>query len=274
MKRLIAIFIFLSCSTLPLLAQPNLVKVTDSLLAEGTRLFRAEMSSWYATDYFLGIYTGSREDIGGYFSYPSKNNHYTCVFFSKGANGHVLGTTVFDSLLNNKKAEAKTRPFTTEEKELYTLWIATNAMLAKDTFFKKYKNTQFTIVPVKYNGIKKSYVFTSTDLAGIVIFGNDYELTFAKDNRLLSKKKIHNNLWTQYYAKDEDKKTFHTEHKHSRTDGAFISPTDIATLMLNREYSRWSTHTVISDDYVCLWECNRNRLSIKKKADWDKSRKK
>jgi len=44
----------------------DIEKISDSLIAEGQRLYKSEMASWYGTDIFLEKYK-NRENVGGYF---------------------------------------------------------------------------------------------------------------------------------------------------------------------------------------------------------------
>src|ERR1700741_3819108 len=72
----------------------DLEAITDSITAEGKRLYQSEMASWYGTDIFVANYK-DRTKIGGYLSYMDKDTA-RCIFFSKGDAPVVIGTISFD----------------------------------------------------------------------------------------------------------------------------------------------------------------------------------
>ncbi len=45
------------------------VDTVEAIVAEGKRLFRSEMASWYGTDIFMERFQHHKEKIGGYVSY-------------------------------------------------------------------------------------------------------------------------------------------------------------------------------------------------------------
>ena len=53
-KPLTSFFFLIAFAVSP--GQDNIEKVSDSLVAEGRRLYRSEMASWYGTDAFLEKY--------------------------------------------------------------------------------------------------------------------------------------------------------------------------------------------------------------------------
>ncbi|HEX8506918.1 MAG TPA: hypothetical protein VF630_16250 [Hymenobacter sp.] len=101
MKKLYTIILLLSLSS-STFGQSKTDKLTQPIVAEGKRLYRSEMASWYGTDVFLEHHK-NRADIGGYFSYPTKSGA-TCIFFSKATAPTVVGTIAFDSTYNHSKA--------------------------------------------------------------------------------------------------------------------------------------------------------------------------
>lgn len=256
----IAAFLFLSLSVI---GQDSIDEVTRQLEEEGKRLYRSEMASWYGTDLFLEKYT-AREKIGGYLSYPNKDAA-TCIFFSKGDKPKVIGTISFDSTYNihTAKADLTERDFTADEQSLYTIRTHALRIIRSDTLFKVYENTSLNLIPLISNGEKKVYVLTGPKKTGVVIFGNDYLLTFDDDNKLIDRKRLHKNMISINYGKTEDgSEITGAMHSHLPETGDFITATDICTLMLYAKFAKWEQHTVVSANYISFWNCVSNQLVI------------
>lgn len=262
MTRLIS-FLFTLLS-LNVFAQDNPTEQAQLIVAEGRRLYKSEMASWYGTDLFLENYK-DRANIGGYFSY-SDNGISKCIFFSKADNPKVIGTISFDSTYNTKTASAdlNERDFTANENDLYTIRKTALTIINSDTLFKTYKNTNLNLIPLINDNDKKVYVLTGPEQNGVVIFGNDYLLTFDKDNNLISKKQLHKNIIpVNYGGKEEEGKEIEgTIHSHLPETGDFITATDICTLMLYEKFTKWKQHNVVSQKYLNVWNCLTDQLVV------------
>src|SRR5438874_12383805 len=173
MKKIFGLLTILFAS-LTLFGQEDLGKISDSLVAEGLRLYKSEMASWYGTDIFLEKYK-NRENVGGYFSY-SDNNIPKCIFFSKGDTPKVIGTISFDTSydVNTAQLDVAEREFTTNENELHLIRTAALKTINSDTLFKHYKNKNLNLIPLISKERKKVYVLTRPEENGFVIFSNDY----------------------------------------------------------------------------------------------------
>lgn len=251
--------------TVTAFGQKKLPKESQEIVAEGKLLYKSEMASWYGTDLFLENYSQT-DNIGGYFSY-TEDDTSKCIFFSKSALPKVIGTISFDSTYNLSTAITDTalRDFTEMENDLYN--IRENAMdqLRFDTtgFFKFYQNTNPNLIPVISNKEKKVYVLTGPQQSGVVIFGNDYLLTFDEDYKLKSKTRLHNNIIPTEYGKPEDGTDIvGAMHSHLPETGDFITATDICTLMLYGKYAKWETYNVVSEKYLNIWNCETNQLTV------------
>lgn len=268
MRKLFTLLSLLISATL--LAQEDLGKISDSLVAEGLKLYKSEMASWYGTDIFLEKYK-NRENVGGYFSY-SDNNIAKCIFFSKGDTSKVIGTISFDTSYNvsNAQVDLNERDFTSYENELHQIrTTALKTINSEDTLFKFYKNTNLNLIPLISNGQKKVYVLTGPQQDGVVIFGNDYLLIFNDNDELISKKQLHKNIITINYGNTGDTTIIGTMHTHLPETGDFITATDICTLMLYEKFAKWQQHYVMSKGYVSIWDCNKNILAILTRKAWD-----
>lgn len=261
MKTITLLVTFL---TLTAFGQSKLDKEAAEIVAEGKRLFQSEMASWYGTDLFLEKYT-ERENIGGYFSYV-ENDVAKCVFYSKAATPQVIGTMSFDSSYNVKTAttDLTGREFTPIETDLYTIRKLALQEIQTDTLFKRYNNTNLNLVPLINGKEKKVYVLTGPTQSGVVIFGNDYLLTFDRNNKLTSKKELHKNIIPIEYGgkMEEGKEIESTLHSHLPESGDYITATDVCTLMLYGKFTKWKSHHVVSQKYLNIWNCETNELNV------------
>lgn len=245
-------------------AQKNPTEEAQPIVAEGKRLYKSEMASWYGTDLFLEKYK-NQANIGGYFSYTDKEVAI-CIFFSKTDNPKVIGTISFDSTYNTSTAttDLTEREFTAIEYNLYSIRKLAMDIITKDTLFKSYNNTNFNVIPMIHDYEKKVYVLTGTNQNGVVIFGNDYLLTFDQDNKLTASKRLHKNIIPINYdgKEPEGKEIEGTLHSHLPETGDFITATDICTLMLYAKFTKWKQHNVVSKKYLNIWNCQTNELTV------------
>ena len=254
----------LTLISLNVFGQDNPTTLAQPIVEEGKRLYKSEMASWYGTDLFLEIYK-DRTNIGGYFSY-TENEISKCIFFSKKDNPKVIGTISFDSTFNIKiaKTDLVEREFTKLEYEIYTIRKIALATINSDTLFRTYKNTNLNLIPLVSINEKKVYVLTGPQQNGVVIFGNDYLLTFDANNSLTDKKQLHKNIITiNYGGKEEDGKEVEgTIHSHLPETGDYITATDICTLMLYEKFTKWKQHNVVSKKYLNIWNCLTDQLVV------------
>lgn len=262
MKKLITVIIIL-LSGISSFCQSKVEKKTKPIVEEGKRLYRSEMASWYGTDIFLAKFK-EREKIGGYLSY-SENALSKCIFFSKGEKPKVIGTMTFDDTfdIQTAKTELTERDFNNTESELYNIRTKALQTINSDTIFKQYKNTNLNLIPIISNGEKKVYVLTGPKDDGVIIFGNDYLLTFDKKNNLIDRKRLHKNIiWTEYGKKMNDgQEAVGGTHTHLPSTGDFITATDICTLMLYEKATKWEQYYTYSENYMCIWNCKTDELT-------------
>lgn len=263
MKKIL--LFFFTAFSLSAFAQTDLQTQTKAIVDEGKRLYKSEMASWYGTDLFLGNYK-SRTNVGGYFSYTTKDEISKCVFFSKADKPRVIGTISFDKTFNPELANINLneRDFSTTEIDLYTIRKTALAIMNTDTLFKRYNNTDLNLIPLLYNNEKKVYVLTGPKQGGAVILGNDYLLTFDSNNQLTGKKPLHKNIIPVPYAGKQSDGTeiVSTIHSHLPETGDLITSTDICTLMLYEKFAKWKSHKVVSQKYLSTWDCAKDELTV------------
>lgn len=261
-----AFTLILSFLAIHAFGQKELNEKSKSIVKEGKLLYQSEMASWYGTDLFMEKYK-EKSNIGGYFSY-TENETSKCIFFSKTAAPKVIGTISFDSTYNIKTAGYNLieRDFTKNENDLYEIRKLALSEIQSDTLFKSYNNSNLNLIPLISGNEKKVYVLTGPKNNGVVIFGNDYLLTFDINNKLTLKKSLHKNIIPiEFGGKLEEGKVVEsTIHSHLPETGDFITPTDVCTLMLYGKFTKWKTHNVVSKKYISIWNCEKNELFIMK----------
>lgn len=258
MKNIIAIlFILLAVS----FQAQNLAKLSREINEEGIALYRSEMASWYGTDVFRANYK-QMENVGGYFSYID-DSVPKCIFFSK--ENKVIGTIAFPTNYNpqNAKLDLKERDFTPTETEYFTIRQNALARIKTDTIFKSYKNTSFNIVPLIKKNVKKVYVLTGPSVDNVVIFGNDYLITFNNKNEVKNVEKLHNSMIAQNINDEKIGKTISGVHSHVIENWQTITPTDICTLMLYQNLTDWGSYITISKKFTSIWNSNNNTVIMK-----------
>ncbi len=235
----------------------NLTKVADEIRNEGITLYRSEMASWHGTDIFLENFS-QREKIGGYFSYI-ENDIPRCIFFSKDQK--VIGTISFPTNYKpeNSKLDLTERDFTENEKQYAKIREKALFRINNDTIFKHYNNASLNIVPVIKKNDKKVYVLTGPLVNDLVIFGNDYLISFDRNDEVEKVEKLHKGIIitsTKDLGVPES-----GSHSHVLKDQPYITPTDICTLMLY-ERSIGKIYHVVSKKYTSIWNAEGNKLVI------------
>jgi hypothetical protein len=102
-----------------------------------------------------------------------------------------------------------------------------------------------------------------------VIFGNDYLLNFDEQNNLITKKRLHKNLIPVNLPTKPDEIAIGAMHSHLPETGDFITATDICTLMLYEKFAKWKQHIVIGENYVSIWDCEKDWLTLLSREAWN-----
>ena len=247
----------------------DLPKKAGEIMQEGKLLYQLELAAWYGNDIFRENYQ-EKDRIGGYFSYLD-NKKPKCLFFSKEDKPKVLGSVSFGdiSIVETANIDFKERDFNSYEKDLYAIRAKTLDEVQQDTvLFKTYSNSSLNLIPVLDKDGGRVYILTAPKSESVILFGNDYLLTFDKNDNLINKREIHRNLIPIRF--DEDKEILATMHSHASGTGDFITPTDICTLMLYAKFAKWKTHYAVSENYVSIWDCEKERLKIMTREEFEK----
>ncbi|TWJ03340.1 hypothetical protein JN11_00878 [Mucilaginibacter frigoritolerans] len=266
---LITLFILAQNAT----AQKNeLRQIADSINAEGEMLYHSEWASGHSTQIFTSSFGRKKLLSGGYFSYETKKG-MTTIFFSKNEDLVVLATVKFDHGLDSSKysIDTTTRKFTENEKEYYTIRSKAAKVILNDTLFKFYQNTSLNLVPIIKNGTKKVYVITAQTAPNEVLLGNDYLINFDKDNGIIKKTKLHNNLIPLGTGGQDAIKA--SSHQHLGETSPFITATDICAFKLWKAKTTWVISFVVSAGYVSAWYFDDESLEIFTQAEFEKKMK-
>lgn len=253
MQKTLFLILFALLS-LSIFSQKSVDQQIESIKKEGVKLYKSEMASWYGTDIFIEQYQ-NKENIGGYLSYSEKDKNI-CIFYSNSNKPKVIGTIAFDDSFDITKAniDLTERAFNSTENQLYILRKKAQDIIYNDetSFFQHYENTKFNLIPLIEKEVSKVYLLTGPSISNVVVFGNDYLLTFNKQNELIDKKALHKNIIPIEFG-EEGENIESTMHSHLPETGDLMTATDICTLMLYGKFTSWKKHLVVSEKYLNIW---------------------
>lgn len=243
----------------------------DEIVKEGTILYKTEMASWYGTDIFLEKFSAKRASTGGYFSYV-EDDRSICLFFSSESKPKVLASFSFDSTYNIQTAvvNSQEREFSAKEYDLFVIRQIALSEVKIDTLFKHYRDMNLNLIPLNDEKGKRVYILTGPQKQGVVVFGNDYLLTFDGQNKLTEKKRLHKNINSIESNLQGKNQAVATIHSHVAETGDLITATDICTLKLYARYTTWQQHYVLSQRNVSIWDCKKESLVVMTRDAWDK----
>ncbi len=240
----------------------------DEILAEAWLLYNSEKASWSGTDMVQQYYPEKLNKLGGYFSY-TENKRHTCLFFDRNSIPEVTISITFDDTFIPEAAKIDTisSKMSSLENDLYEIRRKAILESVTDTItFKHYNNSNYNYIPLVSGKEKKVYILTGPTVNGVVVFGNDYLITFDKKNRIKEKKALHKNIIPIEYTDNPDETV--TIHNHQEETGDLITATDICTLMLYCPYTNWNQHYVASEKNVSIWDCEKNNLVVMTMKAW------
>lgn len=250
MKSL-ACTLFLIALTLQAMAQ---LEDVNEIITEGKTLYKLERASWLGTD-VLQEQHRNLDGIGGYFSYID-NDTVKNVYYSQALTPRILATISFDTAqIKNIKTDFTERPLTKMEQDLFVIRAKTEQAL-RDDFFRRYDSTNFNIVPLITGNSKKAIILTAPTQNGVMIFGNDYVLTFDDAFNITDKKRLHQSFLKCNFGNKEIVTGIHT---HITSD--FFTSTDICTLMLYEKMFGLKNYMVISRNHTWIWDCTTDELA-------------
>ena len=264
----IAIFTIMPCS----FGQQR--RTANRILEEGILLYRLEKASWRSTRFFLDNFPHKTDFIGGYVSYPKGNSQVVTVFFDRDNPSRILARFEFDGIQQNPaRIDTLNQTASSEEMDLITLRLdAVQRVFGDESgFFRFYETTNFNFIPLIENRTRRVFILTAPLIPNLVLIGNDYLLTYNRRNEFVRKERLHNSL-LQFQGKSGDPENPITSTFHSHVLSDLITSTDIATLLLYRDFVEWNYHSVISRRYVSIFNLTTGNLTIMRRRVWDRIR--
>ena len=242
------------------------------IMAEANELYLLERGAWVGTDMLSEKFPKQVKNLGGYVTYLSDNNTITSVFYTKDPVPMTIAVFTFDihARLRDAKIDSKERKLTKLENELRLIRESVYKEMENTSFYQFYSNTSPNIIPIIKNNEKKAYILTGPSLSNILIMGNDYLLTFNDDYTLKNTEAFHNSMVVQNMLLPEMKDAVSAVHTHVKGKSEFITPTDLCTLRLYASMLNLESYSVISADYISIWDFKKNTLTISYIEDWKK----
>ena len=297
------LLLILLCSPLFLLAQKKIDKEKKEIMGEGLALYTLILANWTSNDlYYENEF--NTDIVKGYLSYRDKDTIKTIFWREldttsaeyKAKTFKQVGDTAAEQKqakkitetrfvirtirfpkMNVTKANAvirdeEERVPTSDEKLLMDYRGKVYKMIGQDTaFFKMYVGTSVRAIPFDAGKQVKIYVYASVKQEGIVPIGGDYRLIFdKKSNALVEKKALHKEcvfISGQYKGHSWDASKS-TQHRHLPGTDEFITPTDIAALLLYKSQVEWDEHHVIGGKYTSVFTMIDRKLDILPTAEF------
>lgn len=224
------------------------------------------MASWHGTDLFMANYQDLLNTAGGYFSYP-EDDRTTCIFFSDDDKPQIIASFSFDSTFSTHTVviDVGRRKMNQLERDIYEIReVALDEINNdEDSLFKHYKNSNLNLIPIVDGSLKEVYVLTGPTVTGVVIFGNDYLISFDNKNRVTDKRALHNDIMVIEYGENDSTEPIGSMHMHTATTGEYPTATDICTLMLYAKYTDWQFHAIMGDHLISVWDCADGELKVR-----------
>lgn len=272
--KILLLSLFISFSVIS--QDKKLEKLRTETLEIAFELYKSELASWHSTDILNAYYKDKFNLIGGYLSYTIDEDTYS-VYYDRTESKNILFSVVYPNILIYKDLfQIDTLQRTPNEKEKRLIRARETAVkkIATDTkqFFTFYENSNYNFIPIIYNRKLMVYTLTGPTEGGVVLIGNDYKFEFDKSDKIKNVLKIHNSLLAQPFELEDGSQIKQVLHSHVVKDFPIISETDLCTLMLYEPYVEWETYTVLSKEYVSIWNMKKKELILITRKAWEKIR--
>lgn len=243
------------------------------ILEKGRHLYQLEKASWFATDILLESYPHKLNQVVGYLSYKDSLNEIHSIFFGGVSQDSIILRINFGMSPSEEPISLDSLNHKVNLKEKALIGIRSDAQeriySRKDTLYTFYNNTSLNLIPIISEYEQSVYVLTGPRVSNLVLIGNDYKLSYNKQNEYQSVIKIHNSLLQYPYKSKETDPPLETTF-HSHVNSEVINETDICTLLLYKDYIEWKSHYVMSENYVSIFNIEEEELVILTKKAWDK----
>ena len=115
------------------------------------------------------------------------------------------------------------------------------------------------------------YLLPNGIVKSLVPFGNDYRLDFNAKGKLKHVEHFHQELIPveSNPLLEADEEAAAGVHTHASTGSGYITPTDIATLLLYKEYVAWNFHVVLSPKWASIYSMETGELVIEPREKFE-----
>lgn len=290
-------------------SQRKLEKEKSRILTEGLALYTMILANWTSNDlYYENEF--NTDYVKGYLTYKDKDTLKTIFWREIDTTSAEYKAQTFHAVDDTGALASKTKKFndlrvivktieykkmnvskkngavadeaerepTDKEKMLMDFRAMVYKEINSDTsFFKHYEGVSLKAILMEAGKEIKVFVYSSTTKEGAVPIGGDYILIYDKKEKTLKEKTdLHQDfifISTQFKGKVYEASKA-TQHKHQEGAAEFITPTDIATLLLYKSQLEWDEHHVIAGKYTCVFTLVDRGLTIIPTAQFDALKKK
>jgi len=237
-------------------------QLANDILFEGIELYRNERASWISTD---SVPEPDKELVNGYFTYSNGEN-YISIYVDK-TDKKALYKFIFQPVgsLELKLTEIKKNiPLT--ETELNILKVRKKAHGLSSMWYQQFGYTQIVNPNIIIHRTSPGfvvYVIPGAKQNGLLPMGGDLRMTFKKDGELNKIDAIHNNLIPFETETPEEIAYLAHEHLGKRLDKEYMTPTDVCTLLLYRDFLKGEKHLSVHKKFISEFYYNEPRLIIR-----------
>lgn len=266
MKKIILLLLSICTSTF-IQAQDNLQLEVNKIMAEGKALYKSVRTTKTCAEVFGSKYKG-KEKASGSIVY-AEGDLMKCVYYTAGSKPKALAIFSCDSSFDKSKviSDFTSRELNETEKNMAKIKQAAIDLAASDKSFTKPEKSNFEFIPINE---KKVIAICLSDIMGVVVFGNDFEINFNNEFQVSNSKQIHPNQIIAKYGDQAETgaNPDGTTHIHFPQSGELMTSTDVCLLMLYEKDAHWKQHTVISENFISFYNCQADvLLPIPKNGD-------
>lgn len=253
----------------------DLEDLSSKILEEGLALYRNEMASWISTDSFPE-YDKSR--VGGYFTYSELGSGDLISVYADTSENKAVKKFYFQLISDTNIRLIKSTsdvPLTEEEKTI--LKVRNKALTSIQFMYQSLgysEAVQPNVIIHRTHPEFEVYVIPGAIQYGLVPIGGDYLLRYDRQGLLKKMEFIHNNLIPFFDEQEEGLVGTAHEHINKRMGKAYVTPTDICTLLLYRKLIKDDKHTVIHKKFISEFYFDEPKLSIRPNTEKIKLKKK
>jgi hypothetical protein len=240
----------------------NLKAAADQLVQKAERIYALEKAAWLASDKYELNKLISKTNAEGYISYLKSDT--TICFFYTNTDTIIIeyffrkDQFLFESL-------NRSRGLTDYERRLISLRRIVLKLIEKNTLsnFRKEPETTYNIIPIITIEEIICYLIQSSNSNHQLVLGRDHILKFDKDFNLTSNAYNHKSTqiipFDNHYNNQEIEESSHT---HIMTNSFF--ETELASLMLYKNFLKIDKYLVVSKNYSSYWNNKKYKLTIEK----------